>query len=78
MLADAGASAVLAPAPDAVMLADACAPAVLSGAPLAVCSQMLVPAVLAGAPEGARALRRGCGRAARRCRAWAPRTQAWV
>ena len=47
MLADAGAPAVLAGAPAAVMLADAGAPAVLAIAPAAVV--ILVPAVLAGA-----------------------------
>ena len=43
MLADAGVSAVLAPAPDAVMLADACASAVLALAPLAVVLAFLAP-----------------------------------
>jgi hypothetical protein len=51
MLANAGAPAVLAGAPDAVMLADAGAPAVLAGAPLAVMlADAGAPAVLAPAP----------------------------
>jgi len=54
VLADAGAPAVLALAPDAVMLADAGAPAVLALAPLAVVlADVGTPAVLAFAPVGA-------------------------
>ena len=43
MLADAGAPAVLAPAPDVVMLADAGAPAVVALAPLAGVLALLAP-----------------------------------
>jgi hypothetical protein len=51
MLADAGAPAVLAPAPLAVMLADAGAPAVLAGVPLVVMlADAGAPAVRALAP----------------------------
>jgi hypothetical protein len=50
MLADAGAPAVLAPAPDTVMLADAGAPAVLALVPLAVMLALPAPPLRSALP----------------------------